>query len=108
MSTDPRELAEWMQSIIVKVQQRGWQNANLDWGQFWLTGQRVNEAVDYAGGYLPRLEYKTTDWTPPIVINPGGGRHTCYGTELVPGSHFTYCELLAMALNSIGEQVNAA
>lgn len=99
MSTDIRNLHDWMKAMMKTIQDRGWQNANLDWGQFWLVGQRVNEAIDMAGGYLPRIEYKTFPWLPPVVINPGGGRHTCYGVERMPGSQYTYCEMLALQLN---------
>lgn len=105
MSTDIRNLQGWMKAMMKTIQDRGWQNANLDWGQFWLVGQRVNEAIDMAGGYLPRIEYKTMPWLPPIVINPGGGRHTCYGMEKMPNSQYTYCEMLALELNSIANRL---
>lgn len=105
MTPDPRKLDQWMKKNIATIKDKGWQNANLDWGQFWLTGQRVNNSIDEAGGYLQRIEYQTMPWLPPIVINPGGGRHTCYGVELLPGSIYTYCETLAMAMNA--EEANA-
>lgn len=105
MSTDIRNLQGWMKAMMKTIQDRGWQNANLDWGQFWLVGQRVNEAIDMAGGYLPRIEYKTLPWLPPIVVNPGGGRHTCYGVERMPGSQYTYCEMLALELNDRAKAV---
>ena len=107
MTTDPSQLILWMQAMITTLRDVGWQNANLDWGQFWLTGQRVNEAVDYAGGYLPRVEYRVTPWMPPVVINPGGGRHTCYGVETMPGSQLTYCQALADAINQAVMEVAA-
>jgi pimeloyl-ACP methyl ester carboxylesterase len=93
-SFEPRDLIMWAKQTIIKIQEQGWQNANLDWTQFWQTGQRVREAVDGIGGYLP---YDKN-------LNPGGGRHTCYGTEKMPMSQFTYCERLAIEMNTIARR----
>ena len=62
-----RDLIMWAKQTIIKIQEQGWQNANLDWTQFWQTGQRVREAIDGIGGYLP---YDKN-------LNPRGGWHTC-------------------------------
>lgn len=96
-------LDRWVQDMIAKVKSKGWQNANLDWRQFWLVGQRVNEAVDALGGYLPRQEVRFSRFLPPSIVNPGGGRHTCYNIERMPGSQYTYCERLALELNRIAQ-----
>lgn len=84
-----KALNRWMTDAGQKIRNKEWQNANLDWGQFWLIGMRVNQAIDQLGGYLPQSP-----------LNPGGGRHTCYNKELVPGSPFTFCELLAVQMNT--------
>lgn len=93
-SFEPRDLIMWAKQTIIKIQEQGWQNANLDWTQFWQTGQRVREAIDGIGGYLP---YDKN-------LNPGGGRHTCYGTERMPMSQYTYCERLAIEMNTIARR----
>ncbi|WNY15128.1 lysin B [Rhodococcus phage MacGully] len=93
--TKPGDLAKWASEVIRRIQNRGWQNANLDWGQFWLTGMRVAEAVDQLGGYLPKSP-----------LNPGGGRHTCYNIEKMPNSPFTYCERMAQEMNTIARREN--
>lgn len=101
----PRALQTWMKNAGERVRSKQWQNANLDWGQFWLIGQKVQEALHHVSCYLPRTEYPNPiKGRPPIVINSGGGRHTCYSTERVPGSQYTHCELLAVELNKIARQ----
>lgn len=97
-------LHQWVAGLIRTVTSRGWQNANLDWGQFWLVGQRVDQAIEGLRGYLPRSEFRPTKWSAPIVINPRGGRHTCYGVEKMPNSIYTYTERLAVELNRIAEE----
>ena len=108
MSIDMRKVHEWFADMIKTIRDDGWQKANLDWGQFWVTGQRVQNAIDLAGGYFPLRKYKTMPWLPEIVINPGGGRHTCYATERVPGSNLTYCEMLAFEINYLAFKGHSA
>ena len=104
-ATDKASLERWAATSIQKVKQRGWQNSNLDWGQFWQIGQRVNEAVAGLQGYLPRHTRKNPlSWLPDIVMNPNGGQHTRYHLDLIPGTRMTGCELLAFELNAAGER----
>jgi len=97
-------IQRWVSETIQTIQKRGWQNANLDWSQFWLVGQRVDEAIDALGGFLPRQEMRVTKYGDPIVINPGGGRHTCYHLERMPNSIYTFTERLAVELNRIARR----
>ncbi|WNM64943.1 lysin B [Rhodococcus phage Apiary] len=102
---DKASLQEWARDLIKRIKSQGWQNANLDWGQFWLFGQRVDNAIDQLGGYLPRSEIRNPiPGLPPIVINPGGGRHTCYNIERMPNSPYTYCERIALEMNHIARR----
>ncbi|WNM69922.1 lysin B [Rhodococcus phage GuyFagieri] len=102
---DQASLQEWARDLIKKIKSKGWQNANLDWGQFWLIGQRVDNAIDQIGGFLPRTEMRNPiPGLPPIVINPGGGRHTCYNHERMPNSQYTYCERIALEMNHIARR----
>ena len=94
LAFNPDDLHQWARDTIRRIEAKGWQNANLDWGQFWLTGMRVAEAVDGLRGYLPMIP----------GLNPGGGRHTCYGVERMPNSPFTYCERLAQEMNTIARR----
>jgi hypothetical protein len=104
-ATDGRSLEQWAATSIKRVQEKGWQNANLDWGQFWQFGQRVNEAITGLQGYLPRRTRKNPlPWLPDIVSNPGGGQHTRYHIDFIPGTKMTGCELLAFELNAAGER----
>lgn len=104
-ATDQASLERWASTSIKRIQERGWQNANLDWGQFWNIGQRVNEAVAGIQGYLPRRTRRNPlPWLPDIVMNPNGGQHTRYHLDLIPGTRMTGCELLAFELNAAGER----
>lgn len=101
----PKALQQWMKDAGEKVRSKQWQNANLDWGQFWLIGQKVHEALYHVSCYMPRIERPNPiKGRPPIVINSGGSRHVCYNYELVPGSQFTHCELLAVELNRLARK----
>lgn len=102
-ATNPNSLNRWVSDTQKKIQKRGWQNANLDWGQFWLIGQRVAEAVEGLQGYLPTTRRRNPlPWLPDLVINPKGGQHTLYPQAIMPGENKTYCQVLAAELNEAG------
>ena len=104
-ATDQASLEKWASTSIKRVQERGWQNANVDWGQFWNIGQRVNEAIAGLQGYLPRRTRRNPlPWLGDIITNPNGGQHTRYHLDLIPGTRMTGCELLAFELNAAGER----